>query len=125
MYLCTDIGIQCILRNQLLANAPDLILDMCFFFSTDTALHVDSQIIVLKYANCQNLHVYTTLAINTSKHIQKCSVYGKNYYENQVVSGNSLVQQQLYVLNLPDAKSTTTFEKSRYDEICNKFLNVF
>ena len=27
--------------------------------------------------------------------------------------------------NLPDAKTTTTVEKSRYDEICDEFPDVF
>ena len=51
---------------------------------------MDSQTIALKYVHCQNLHVDTTPTTITSKHIHKFSVYGKIWYENQVVSGNPL-----------------------------------
>ena len=102
-----------------------------YFVVVNAALHVDSQIAVLKCAHCQNLHVDTIPITITSKYVCKCSVYGKNWYETQVVSGNPLallgvkmVQQQLYVPNLPDAKTTTTVEKSRYDEICDKFPDM-
>ena len=50
----------------------------------------DSQIAALKCVHCQNLHVDTTPTTITSKHIRKCSVCGKNWYESQVVSGNPL-----------------------------------
>ena len=53
-------------------------------------LHADSQITVLKYVHCQNLHVDTTLTTITSNHVCKCSVCGMNWYESQVVSGNPL-----------------------------------
>ena len=104
---------------------------MCFV-ATDAALCMDSQIAALKYVQCQELHVDTTPTTITSKHICKCSVCGKNCYESQVVNGNSqallgakMVPQQLYVPNLPNAKTTIKVEKSRYNKICDKFPDVF
>ena len=59
--------------------------------AANTALCVDSQIAVLKYAHCQNLHIDTTPTTITSKHIYKYSVCSKTWYESQVLSGNPLV----------------------------------
>ena len=41
MYLCSDIGVQHILGDWLLANAPHLSLDMCFE-AANAALHPNS-----------------------------------------------------------------------------------
>ena len=131
MYFCSDIGAQHVLCYWLLKNTPYLILDMCFA-AADAAFHTDSQISALECVYCQNLHVNTTLTTITSNYTRKCSIYGKNWYENQVVSGNPLellgikiVLQWLYVPNLPNAKTTTTGEKLHYDEISDKFPGVF
>ena len=104
---------------------------MCFA-AADAALCTNSQIAVLKYVQCQYLHVDTTLTTITSKNFCNCSIYGKNCYESRVVSGNSvallgvkMVQQQLYVANLPNAKTTTTVEKSHYDKIFYEFPDMF
>ena len=51
MYLCSDIGIQRVLHDWSLANA--LYLTLCMYFAAaDAALHMDSQITVLKYMHC-------------------------------------------------------------------------
>ena len=78
--------------DWLLANALDLASDMRsdMRVAANTALCVDSQIAVLKYAHCQNLHIDTTPITITNKYICKCFVCGKNWYESQVVSGNPL-----------------------------------
>ena len=70
-------------------NTLHLMLDMCFA-ATDATLHADSQIAALKYVYCQNLHIDTTQTTTSSKHICKCSVCGKTWYESQVVGGNLL-----------------------------------
>ena len=70
-----------------MVNAPHLMLDM-YFAAVDATYHADSQIAVLKYMHCQKLHVDTTSTAITSKDICKCHVCGRNWYENQVVSGN-------------------------------------
>ena len=56
-------------------------LDMCFE-AAEAALCADSQIAALKYMHCQNLHVDTTPTTITSKHIHKCSVCSKTWYES-------------------------------------------
>ena len=89
MYLSSDIGVQHALWDWLLANAPYLMLDICFA-AADSALRIDSQIAALKCVHCQNLHFDTTKTTITSKHVCKCSVCGKNWFESQVVSGNPL-----------------------------------
>ena len=58
-----------------------LILDMCFA-AKDAALCADSQLDALKYVHCQKLHVDTTPTTITSKHICKCSVCNKVWYES-------------------------------------------
>ena len=73
----------------MLANVPHLILDI-YFETENVALHADSQIAALKFVHCQNLHVDTTLATITSKHICKYSVYSKTWYKSKIVSGNPL-----------------------------------
>ena len=74
----------------MLANALNLMLDMCFAAS-DAALRADSQITALKYMPYQNLHIDTTPTTITRKYICKCSVCAKNWYGNQVLSGSLLV----------------------------------
>ena len=64
-------------------------LDM-HFAAADDSVHINSQITALKCAHCQNLHIDTTLTTIISKCSCKCSVYGKNWYESLVVSGNPL-----------------------------------
>ena len=75
------------MHDWLLENAPHLTLDMCF---ASRVLQADSQIVALKCVHCQNLHADTTLTTITSKYIRKFSVYSKNWYESQVVSGHLL-----------------------------------
>ena len=90
--VCVCVCFACIvnmLHNYLLANAPHLMLDMCFV-AEDATLRADSQITALKYMPCQNLHINTTPTTITSKYICKCSVCAKNWYESQVVSGSLL-----------------------------------
>ena len=117
--------------QQAIGKCSTFDLDICLA-ALDATLHTDSQITAVKCMHCQNLHFDTTPTTITGKHVLKCSVYGKSWSTSQVVNGNPLallgvkiVQQQLYVSNLPDAKTTTTVEKSCYDEICDKFPNVF
>ena len=131
MYLCSHIGIQRVLRDWLLENAPHLMLYMCFI-AEDATLRVASQIAARKCVHCQNLHVDTTPTTITSRYNCKFSISSKNWYKSQVVSGHPLtllgikmVHQQQYISNLSDAKTTTTVKKSRYDKICDQFPDVF
>ena len=61
-----------------------------YFSASDAALRAVSQIAALKYVNCQNMHVDTTLTTIASKIVHKCSVCGNTRYKSQVLSGNPL-----------------------------------
>ena len=89
IHLCSDIGVKQVLCDWLLANAPHLMFDMCIAAAI-AALCTNGQIATLKCMHRQNLHVDTTSTTITSKYVCKCFVYGKNWYESQVVSGNPL-----------------------------------
>ena len=82
--------------------------------------------------HCQNLHVDTTPTTITSKYICKCSVYGKTWYESQVVNGNSLALLGVKCYNTSFVCQTCQMpkpplylKKSRYDEIYDEFPDVF